>query len=195
MTITLGQVRPIIAPRMRMLPAMELTDQDIENLLRLSGAASVGMAIGINRDLRGKPTGMRTLGLVCLGAALVALTGIQLPEIIGHPDATSRVVQGIIQGVMTGIGFVGAGAVLRDQKALEVHGLTTAATVWVTAALGIACAIAPWHLVAVATFITLVLLVIASPLERVFERAGQARAANGPTGDGDKIDGTGRDPQ
>jgi len=173
---------------------MELTDQDIENLLRLGAAASVGMAIGINRDLRGKPTGMRTLGLVCLGAALVALTGIQLPDIAGHPDATSRVVQGIIQGVMTGIGFVGAGAVLRDHKALEVHGLTTAATVWVTAALGIACAIAPWHLVAVATFITLVLLIISNPLERVVERVRRTDVANAPNGDGDKIDGTGRDP-
>jgi len=175
---------------------MELTDQDIENLLRLAGAAGVGMAIGINRDLRGKPTGMRTLGLVSLGAALVSLTAIQVPEIVGHPDAISRVVQGIIQGVMTGIGFVGAGAVLRDQRALEVHGLTTAATVWVTAALGIACAIAPWHLVVVGAFITLVLLVIVHPLERVFERAGHSYHGKGRVAEEtDKIDGTGRDPQ
>ena len=183
-----------MTPRMKRAPPWNFTDQDLENLLRLGGAATVGMAIGINRDLRGKPTGMRTLGLVCLGAALVALTGLQLPGIIGNPDATSRVVQGIIQGVMTGIGFVGAGAVLRDHNALEVHGLTTAATVWVTAALGIACAVAPWHLVGVAAFITLVLLVIANPLERVFERR-RTHPASYTAGDHDKVDGTGRDPQ
>jgi len=86
--------------------------------------------------------------------------------------------------------------VLRDQRALEVHGLTTAATVWVTAALGIACAIAPWHLVVVGAFITLVLLVIVHPLERVFERAGHSYHGKAQVAEEtDKIDGTGRDPQ
>ncbi len=62
-------------------------------------------------------------------------------------DAVARVVQGILSGVLTGIGFIGAGVVLRDRENATVHGLTTAATVWITAALGIACALASWAIV------------------------------------------------
>jgi len=149
-------------------------EDDIEALLRLLAAAGCGMLIGINRDLRGKPTGMRTLGLVCMGAALISLTAMRVDGISGHPDATSRVVQGIIQGVMTGIGFLGAGVVLRNLKELEVHGLTTAATVWVTAALGVACALANWHLILTALAVTLILLALVTPLESYLE----ARAPN-----------------
>src|SRR4051812_14563259 len=76
-----------------------------------------------------------------------------------HPDALSRVVQGVIQGVMAGISFIGAGVVLRDHRAGEVTGLTTAATVWVTAALGIACGLGAW--VTVVTTLTLALFVLA----------------------------------
>lgn len=151
---------------------------DYDAMLRLLAAAGIGMAIGLNRDLHGKPTGMRTLGLVCMGAALAAVTGIRVEGMAGHPDAMSRVVQGILQGVLAGIGFLGAGVVLRDQDALEVHGLTTAATVWVTAALGIACALASWEIVAFAVVITLALLAAARPLEHFVERRQAARDAD-----------------
>lgn len=155
---------------------MFLSDADIEALLRLLAAAFIGMAIGLNRDLHGKPTGMRTLGLVCMGATLVSLAAIRVNDVFEHPDATSRVVQGILQGVLTGIGFVGAGVVLRNPEAGEVHGLTTAATVWVTAALGIACALGDWHLIALGAFITLLLLTLVRPLESFVEHvAGRGR--------------------
>ncbi len=146
------------------------TDSEIDAVLRLLAATAVGMLIGLNRDMFGKPTGIRTLGLVSLGSALIALTTISHPLIAPNPDALSRVIQGIIQGVLTGIGFLGAGVVMRDVKAMEVYGLTTAATVWVTAALGVACALASWHLVAAAVAATLFLLVIARPLEQLIER-------------------------
>lgn len=146
------------------------TDTDLDAILRLAIAAIVGMVIGVNRDMWGKPTGVRTLGLVSLGAALVALAATTHPLIAGHPDALSRVIQGVIQGVLTGIGFLGAGVVMRDQKAMEVHGLTTAATVWVTAALGIACALASWALVAAAVVIALILLIIVRPLEHLIDK-------------------------
>ena len=84
--------------------------------LRLSAAAVMGVLIGINRDLQNKPIGARTLGLVGLGAATVAVAGIQFPGMAENPDAASRVVQGIIQGVMTGISFIGAGVILRDAR-------------------------------------------------------------------------------
>src|SRR5262245_18557279 len=124
------------------------------------------MIIGINRDLMNKPMGMRTLGLVALGAAIVSLAGIEFGDLAAHPDALSRVIQGIIQGVMAGISFIGAGVILRHpQQVRHVEGLTTAATVWVAAALGIACALAAWRIVAVGLALALILLVFIGWLE------------------------------
>ncbi|MDF2997407.1 MAG: MgtC/SapB transporter [Xanthobacteraceae bacterium] len=162
---------------------MYFTDADIEAVLRLFAAAVIGMAIGINRDLHGKPTGMRTLGLVCMGATLVSLSAMRVTDLVQHPDATSRVVQGILQGVLTGIGFVGAGVVLRNPEEGKVHGLTTAATVWVTASLGIACAIADWHLIFLGAFMTLLLLSLVKPLEHLVESlAGHKQDQKRPEG-------------
>lgn len=143
---------------------------EIDAALRLVTAMAAGMALGLNRDLSDKPTGMRTLGLVALGAALVALAGLQVDGMATDPDATSRVIQGVIQGVLTGIGFLGAGVVLRDRSAGRIRGLTTAALVWVTAAVGIACALASWALIALGVVLALFLLVVLHPLEKKLER-------------------------
>jgi putative Mg2+ transporter-C (MgtC) family protein len=138
--------------------------------LRLTAAAAAGILIGINRDLQNKPIGARTLGLVGLGAATVAVAGIQYPGMAENPDAASRVIQGIIQGVMTGISFVGAGVILRDARTKMVEGLTTAATVWVTAALGIACGLGEWRSVAIAVPVALVLLVVVPWIENALSK-------------------------
>jgi putative Mg2+ transporter-C (MgtC) family protein len=138
--------------------SMDLSIVDVG--LRLGAAALAGAAIGINRDLANKPIGLRTLGLVALGSATAAVATIQVPGMAENPDALSRVVQGLIQGVMAGISFIGAGVILRDAKAGTVDGLTTAATVWVTAALGIACGLARWDVVVIGVAIALVLLVV-----------------------------------
>src|SRR5688572_22699441 len=130
----------------------------VDIILRLGAAAAAGVIIGINRDLIDKPIGMRTLGLVSLGAAVVSLATIQFHDLSTQPDALSRVVQGIVQGIMGGISFIGAGVILRDARARTVEGLTTAATVWITAAFGIACALAAWRVLLVATVLALVLL-------------------------------------
>jgi putative Mg2+ transporter-C (MgtC) family protein len=131
---------------------------ELNEILRLVIAAAVGIAIGINREMRGKPLGMRTLALVSLGSAIAALATIDFQEMRAHPDALSRVVQGVLQGVLTGIGFIGAGVVMHDRESETVRGLTTAATVWVTAALGIACALADWTLVLTGVVLTLAIL-------------------------------------
>lgn len=138
--------------------------------LRLSAATTMGVLIGINRDMQNKPIGARTLGLVGLGTATVAVSGIQFHDMAENPDAASRVIQGIIQGVMTGISFIGAGVILRDAKSKTVEGLTTAATVWITAALGIACGLGAWRSVAVAVPIALVLLVIVPWVENAWSK-------------------------
>ena len=137
--------------------------------LRLCAAVAVGVLIGINRDLTNKPIGMRTLGLVSLGAAVVSLSTVHFEGLANHPDALSRVVQGIIQGIMAGIGFIGAGVILRDVKSQTITGLTTAATVWVTAALGIACGLAAWTIVGLSVALALFLLVGLGWLEGVLD--------------------------
>jgi putative Mg2+ transporter-C (MgtC) family protein len=145
-------------------------------VLRLGAAAGSGMILGINRDLQNKPIGSRTLGLVALGSAVVAVATIQFPGMADNPDAASRVVQGVIQGIMAGISFIGAGVILRDSRQQSVQGLTTAATVWVTAAVGIACGFAMWRTVAAAVAIALTLLVIVAWIERVTEKITRDRA-------------------
>ncbi|HEU5019782.1 MAG TPA: MgtC/SapB family protein [Pseudolabrys sp.] len=131
---------------------------EIDEILRLCIATLVGIAIGFNRELRGKPLGMRTLALVALGAAIASTTAIHFGSLSEYPDALSRVVQGVIQGVLTGIGFIGAGVVLHDRQTATVRGLTTAATVWIAAALGISCALADWVVVTTGVVLTLLVL-------------------------------------
>jgi putative Mg2+ transporter-C (MgtC) family protein len=104
--------------------------------IRLALSVLVGGLIGLNRDLHNKPAGVRTHALVSLGTALMVI--VILPrggDAANHIDALSRV----IQGALTGIGFLGAGVILRDPGMHHISGLTTAATIWLTALLGIAC--------------------------------------------------------
>jgi putative Mg2+ transporter-C (MgtC) family protein len=101
--------------------------------LRLASAVLIGGLIGVNREARAKAVGVRTLGLVGLGAALVTLSG---SGFFGEMDSNaSRALQGLI----TGIGFLGAGVIVKGASEGQVHGLTTAAAIWVTAALGVVC--------------------------------------------------------
>ncbi|MET0667481.1 MAG: MgtC/SapB family protein [Methyloceanibacter sp.] len=139
----------------------------LDIFLRLGAAVAAGMLIGLNRDMADKPIGMRTLGLVALGAALASLAVIEVKDLADHPDALSRVVQGAIQGIMAGISFIGAGVILRDRENKTVEGLTTAATVWVTAALGIACGLGAWGIAGVALALSLGLLLAVGWLERI----------------------------
>jgi putative Mg2+ transporter-C (MgtC) family protein len=154
-------------------------DETIEIVLRLGAAALAGMLIGVNRDLANKPIGMRTLGLVALGAAIVSLAGIQVEGMAENPDALSRVVQGIIQGVMAGISFIGAGVILRDREARRVEGLTTAGTVWIAAALGIACGLAAWRTVGIAVVLALLLLVAGRWADGIYAAATEERSGTG----------------
>jgi putative Mg2+ transporter-C (MgtC) family protein len=155
------------------LSIVRLRSQDVDSVdlelsdvvLRLGAAAAAGGVIGINRDLAQKPIGIRTLGLVALGAATVTVATIQVPGVFEHPDALSRVVQGVIQGIMAGISFIGAGVILRDAKTRMVEGLTTAASVWVTAAVGIACGLGAWSTVGVTVALALFLLAVVGWIE------------------------------
>jgi putative Mg2+ transporter-C (MgtC) family protein len=150
-----------------------------ELVFRLIAAAAAGGLIGLNRDLAGKPIGARTLALVSLGAATVGVAGIQVAGLAEDPDALSRVVQGIIQGVMAGISFIGAGVILRNAEARTVEGLTTAATVWMSAAIGVACGLGAWRTIAIAIPVTLVTLFASGWIDRIHKRNRNDDGTNG----------------
>jgi putative Mg2+ transporter-C (MgtC) family protein len=101
--------------------------QLIRVMLRLLAALAVGALIGFQRERMGKAAGLRTHMLVAMGTALFVICAVEAQM---GPDAVSRVLQGLI----TGIGFLGAGVVMKIQEAKEIRGLTTAAGVWMTAA-------------------------------------------------------------
>ena len=137
-------------------------DLDLDSLLRMIAAVVFGGLIGLNRDIYGKPTGIRAHALVSLGAALLVLAGSG--DSIGgaHPDALSRV----IQGVIAGIGFLGAGVILRGARSLHVYHLVTAASLWVTTGVGVLCGLGAWKLAGLATVLVLVVLVGGLRLDR-----------------------------
>ena len=135
-----------------------------EVILRLSAAAFIGGCIGLDREVRRKPAGMRTHALVSLGAALVILVAVRFPG-ADHLSGVTRVIQGIIAGV----GFLGAGTILKSDHAM-VHGLTTAASIWLVASLGIACGIGQWIAALVALALTLVILILGEPVEAFVHR-------------------------
>ena len=137
-------------------------------LLRLGVATLASAAIGLNRDLHGKPIGMRTLGLVGLACAAVVIFAMPAFGEARISDATSRV----IQGILTGIGFLGAGVIVHAEIAGQhkVHGLTSAACVWFTACVGVICGAGEWRLVAVALAVAFVLLTVGGPRERPLPR-------------------------
>jgi putative Mg2+ transporter-C (MgtC) family protein len=137
-------------------------------LLRLGLATVIGGAIGLNRDLHHKPAGLRTHALVGLGSALAVYISIEVTASgkIADLGAVTRV----IQGVLTGIGFLGAGVIFREGGDKGVKGLTTAASVWVVACLGMACGAGRWPTLAVGFLITLAVLIFGGPLERTLHR-------------------------
>jgi len=130
-------------------------------LLRLSAAVAVGAIIGLDRELRGKAAGLRTMALVSLGSAVYVLAAIDSGAGVSF-DATSRA----IQGVVTGVGFLGAGSILRGDTDTSVRGLTTAASIWLAAATGVACGLAQWPLVIGSAGFG-VLVLILSPVEKI----------------------------
>ncbi|MEA2875477.1 MAG: putative Mg2+ transporter-C (MgtC) family protein [Hyphomicrobiales bacterium] len=139
---------------------------DFSVIVRLLAAALAGVALGLPRNLSDKPIGMRTLGLVSLGAAMVSIAALRYPALAGDPNAASRVLQGIIQGLMVGVGFIGAGVILRDMNKNKVHGLTTATTVWIAAGLGIACGLADWLVASFGLVLALIILIVLKRFER-----------------------------
>ena len=131
---------------------------------RLGAALLVGAVLGINRDLHRKPAGLRTLALVSVGSAVLVLVGLDLTG--NSPDSVSR----ILQGIVAGVGFLGAGVIMHHEAERRVEGLTTAASVWVAAGLGAACGAGQGMIAAIAVIVAMAILVFGGMLERAIER-------------------------
>ncbi len=141
--------------------------QLVQVLVRLVTATLLGAVVGLQRERAGKPAGLRTHMLVTLGTAVFVLScagvGMSL-------EGLSRVIQGII----TGIGFIGAGSILKLSDQRDVQGLTTAAGVWMTAAVGVAVGLGSLGVAILSTVFTLIILSLATRIER---RVDEKRAA------------------
>ena len=131
-------------------------------LIRVLVAAGLAAAIGVEREFHQKPAGLRTNILIGMGSALFMILSIEIAR--GFGGAADRIAAQIV----TGIGFLGAGAIMRSGH--SVHGLTTAATIWVNAAIGMTAGAGAFGLALGTTIVTLIVLAALPPIESFFER-------------------------
>ena len=131
-------------------------------MIRLLLAAGLGGVIGLEREYRRKTAGLRTNILIAVGSALFTIMSIELAKEPGTDPSR------IAAQIVTGIGFLGAGAILRTRA--DVHGLTTAATIWVNAAIGIAAGAGEFLLASAATVVTLFVRTILEQVDKRIER-------------------------
>lgn len=137
--------------------------QLIHVVIRLIAAAILGAVIGIDRERAGKAAGLRTHILVTLGTCVFVLAGSGYGM---SSDGLSR----LIQGIITGIGFIGAGSILKLDEKRQVHGLTTSAGIWITAAIGVAVGLGALGLAILATVLTFIVLSLAVPIENQIDK-------------------------
>lgn len=126
--------------------------------LRMLVAAMLGAAIGYEREMKGKSAGLRTHMLVALGSAIFVIAPAQSGMEV---EDMSRV----LQGVIAGIGFLGAGAIIKLREDREIHGLTTAASIWITASIGIAAGMGREMTAILSTVVALLVLTVLQKLE------------------------------
>ena len=141
-------------------------DEWLNLVLKLSLSLLVGALIGLNRQSEKKPAGLRTHMLVTLGATIFVMVSLQSSQGKVSPDALSRV----IQGITAGVGFLGAGEILRqsdiEKNQVKVHGLTSAAAIWVSSALGVAIGAGLYPLALVSVLMTWITLSLIKKLVR-----------------------------
>ncbi len=130
--------------------------------LRLTAAVFLGGVIGLERELHGKEAGFRTYALVCLGSALVMLVSIQMFE--AYKGVTQVDPSRIAAQVVSGIGFLGAGAITRFPQGIK--GLTTAAGIWAASGIGLACGMGFYYPAVLTTLLTLLVLIVFSKIDR-----------------------------
>ena len=141
-----------------------ISPSDIDMGVRLMMAAFLGGLIGWERETHGKEAGFRTYALVCIGSALVMIVSTEVYEI--YKENATVDPSRIAAQVVSGIGFLGAGAIIRSPH--RIRGLTTAAGIWAAAGIGLACGLALYRPAILTTILTLIILIVFSKLNRLF---------------------------
>jgi putative Mg2+ transporter-C (MgtC) family protein len=136
--------------------------------IRLIAATLMGAAIGLERELVGKSAGLRTHILVCVGTAVFVL-------VCAGAGMSMEGLSRVIQGIVTGIGFIGAGSILKLNEERDIRGLTTAAGIWMTAAIGVAVGLGSLGVALLSTLLALIVLGVLGQIER---RSARLREAN-----------------
>jgi putative Mg2+ transporter-C (MgtC) family protein len=142
---------------------LSFTSHEVDMVARLLMATFLGALVGLERGVHGKDAGFKTYALVCLGSALMMIISVDIYAIykgIAVVDPSRIAAQ-----VVTGVGFLGAGAIIRSQQG-SVKGLTTAAGIWAICGVGLACGIGLFKEAIVATLLVLIILVLFSKVER-----------------------------
>jgi putative Mg2+ transporter-C (MgtC) family protein len=146
-----------------------------ELALPLIASIILGGLLGIEREIKGHWAGLRTHIMVSMGAALFILIGVRLDE--SRTVDLSR----IIQGIATGIGFIGAGTIVKLTEKMEVRGLTTASSVWLAAAVGTACGVGAYALAAMGAVFSVIVLTTLRRVERHLEPAPEPESPDTAT--------------
>lgn len=144
----------------------------LDMLIRLSSAAGLALLLGLERELRGKAAGLRSHMLVALGASAFIMMGLHILFATAEGDPSARIdPTRIVQGVIGGIGFLGAGSIIQSRG--NIQGITTGASIWTSGAIGVACGIGNILLAAMVTALALIIMVVLGRFERdVIERGG-----------------------
>jgi putative Mg2+ transporter-C (MgtC) family protein len=135
-----------------------------DDFARLGAAAVLGGALGLEREWHGHWAGLRTHMMVSIGCAIFVIGGLGL--VGDQPQDVTRV----IQGIASGIGFLGAGTILKLDQRQEIKGLTTASSIWLAAALGSAAGMAQYALATASALVSLFVLGVLGPVEKYLER-------------------------
>jgi putative Mg2+ transporter-C (MgtC) family protein len=146
----------------------------VDDLARIGAAALVGGMIGLERELSGHFAGLRTHMMVTIGCAMFVVGGLAVSG--SKPEEVTRV----IQGIAAGIGFLGAGTILKLDEQRRITGLTTASSIWLAAALGTLAGLGEFVPAAAATAMALVVLVVLRPLEKMLGHPPSRRQKVGP---------------
>lgn len=127
-------------------------------LIALSIAFLLGGIIGLEREINGKPAGLRTNIIICVGACAFTVLSSHFG---GSGSVSGDVSSRIVAGIITGVGFLGGGVLIREGS--SIHGLTTAASIWLVTSIGIACGIGQFATAVIVTVMTLIVLLALSP--------------------------------
>lgn len=137
----------------------------LDILTRLGVATGLALAVGLERELRGKPAGLRSHMLVALGAAAFIIVGMEILHTMPQGDDSARIdPTRIIEGVIGGIGFLGAGTIIRSGA--SVQGITTGASIWLAGAIGIAAGVSQFPLAIMVTVLALIIMIVLGYFER-----------------------------